>query len=80
MGHITGGAFALSKSEETSSIGLLRFGNGKKALKEAELYNTATEKYEVIKAELSAGALGEIFEEALTEIETKPSEVFGWDQ
>jgi hypothetical protein len=82
VGVLKGGSFFLSLSGETSEVGLLRLGNGGVAVKEAELFNTATAKYELIKAELSAGALGAVVEEANTEIEiSSPTakEPFGWD-
>jgi hypothetical protein len=79
VGRINAGAFSLTTFGETATIGLLRFGSEGKALTEAELFNTETAKYELIKAELSAGALGAIFEEATAEIETSPKEAFGWD-
>jgi hypothetical protein len=58
---------------------LLRSSNGGVPVREAELYNTSTEKYEMVKAELSAGALGEIFVEGSAEGETSPKEEFGWN-
>ena len=81
VGRINAGAFSLTTFGETATIGLLRFANGGVPVKEAELYNTEAgkEKYEVIKAELNAGALGTIFEEATAEIETSPAEAFGWN-
>ena len=80
VGRINAGAFSLTVFGETATIGLLRLGDGGAPLKEAELYNTEAgkEKYETIKAELNAGALGTIFEEATAEIETSPAEAFGW--
>jgi hypothetical protein len=78
-GHLVGGAFVLSTPGVTSTIGLLRSGNGGVPVKEAELYNTTTAKYEVVKAELSAGSLGEIFVEGSAEGETSPKEEFGWN-
>jgi len=81
VGKISGGAFSLTTFGETATVGLLRFGKGGAPTKEAELYNTEAgkEKYELIKAELNAGALGTVFEEATAEIETKPAEPFGWN-
>ena len=79
VGFLKGGSFFLSLSGETSEVGLLRLGNGGVAVTEAELFNATTAKYELIKAELSAGALGAVVEEANTEIETSPKEPFGWD-
>ena len=79
VGLLKGGSFFLALAGETSEVGLLRLGNGGVAVSEAELFNAATEKYEVIKAELSAGALGSVVEEASTEIETSPKEPFGWN-
>jgi hypothetical protein len=79
VGLLKGGSFFLSLSGETSEIGLLRLGNGGVAVSEAELFNTAAAKYEVVKAELSAGALlGSVVEEANAEIETSPKETFGY--
>ncbi len=73
------GAFVLSLPGETSEVGLLILPKTT-PIKEAEMYNTATEKYEVIKAKLEAGALiGEVFEEAETQEETNPKEPFGWN-
>ena len=69
----------LSLPGETSEVGLLILPKTT-PIKEAELYNTATEKYEVIKAKLEAGALvGEVFEEAETQQETNPKEPVGWN-
>jgi len=78
VGLLKGGSFFLSLSGETSEVGLLRLGNGGVAVTEAELFNGTS--YETIKASLSAGALlGNVVEEANTEIETSPKEPFGWD-
>jgi hypothetical protein len=79
LGMVEGSTFVLSTPGLTAAIGLLRFGKEEKPTKEAELYSTATEKYEKIKAELSAGALGEIFEIASSEIEIPTLEPFGWN-
>ncbi len=79
VGFLKGGSFFLSLSGETSEVELLRLGNGGVAVSEAELFNTATAKYEVIKAELSAGALGDVVEEASAEVETSPKEPFGYN-
>jgi hypothetical protein len=81
VGKISGGAFSLTTFGGTATIGLLRFGKGGVPVKEAELYNTEAgkEKYELIKAELNAGALGTVFEEATAEIETSPVVAFGWN-
>lgn len=78
VGYSNGTSFVLSLSGETSEVGLLILPKTT-PIKEAELYNSATEKYEVIEAKLTAGALGEVFEEAETQIETNPKEPFGWD-
>jgi hypothetical protein len=78
-GHEVGGAFVLSTPGLTATIGLLRLGNGGDPVRTAELYNKTTEKYEEIKAEMSAGeALGEVFSEGSAEVETVPAEPFGW--
>jgi hypothetical protein len=77
-GHEVGGAFALSTPGLTATIGLLRLGHDGDPVTTAELYNKTTEKYEVIKAEMSAGALGEVFSEGSAEVETIPAEPFGW--
>jgi hypothetical protein len=70
--------FFLSTPGLTSTIGLLRFPET--VIKEAEVWNSSTEKYEAVKAELSAGALlGEVHEIANTEIATNPQELFGWN-
>ena len=79
VGFLKGGSFFLSLSGETSEVGLLRLGNGGVAVTEAELFNTTTAKYEVIKAELSAGALGSVVQVLSGEAETSPKEPFGWD-
>ncbi len=79
VGLLKGGSFFLSLAGETSEVGLLRLGNGGVAITEAELFNTATAKYEVIKAELSAGALGSVVQEMSGEAETSLKEPFGWD-
>jgi hypothetical protein len=81
VGRINAGAFSLTTFGETAMVGLLRFGKAGVPVKEAELYNTEAgkEKYELIKAELNAGALGTVFEEATLEIETNPAEAFGWN-
>jgi hypothetical protein len=80
LGHEVGGAFVLSTPGLTAAIGLLRFGNGGHPVTTAELYFTSEEKYKEIKAELTAGeALGEVFEEASSEIEIPTLEPFGWN-
>jgi hypothetical protein len=74
--------FELTTPGATAAIGLLRFSNEEKPVKEAELYNSEAgkEKYEEIKAELSAGALlGEVHEVASAEIEIPTLEPFGWN-
>jgi hypothetical protein len=79
-GFLKGGSFFLSLAGETSEVGLVRLGNGGVAISEAELFNTATAKYEIIKAEISAGALlGSVIEEGSGEGEASPKEPVGWD-
>jgi hypothetical protein len=77
-GHLVEGKFVLSTPGLTSTVGLLRLGDEGKPVKTAELYNKTTEKYEEIKAEMSAGVLGEVFSEGSAEVETVPAEPFGW--
>jgi hypothetical protein len=80
IGHLVEGKFVLSTPGLTAAIGLLRFGNEEKPVKTAELYNSTKKEYEKISAELTAGeALGEVFEEASTEIEIPTLELFGWN-
>jgi hypothetical protein len=82
LGYSNGTSFVLSLPGETAKVGLLILPKTT-PIKEAELYNTATEKYEVIKAKLEAGALiGEVFEEAETQQEISSpvaGEPFGWN-
>ncbi len=78
-GYSNGTSFVLSLPGETSEVGLLILPKTT-PIKEAELYNTTTEKYEVIKAKLEAGALvGEVFGEGEAQVETNPKEPFGWN-
>jgi hypothetical protein len=82
VGMLESEKFVLSTPGLTSAIGLLRFSNEEKPVKEAELYNieTGKEKYETIKAELTAGALlGEVHEVASVEVEIPTLEPFGWN-
>ncbi len=78
VGMAEGTTFVLSTPGLTSEVGLLRLPET--AIKEAELYNLETAKYEKIKAELTGGGvLGTINEVATTQIETNPKEPFGWN-
>ncbi len=79
VGRSNGTSFVLSLPGETSEVGLLILPKTT-PIKEAELYNTTTEKYEIIKAKLEAGSLiGEVFEETETQQETNPKKPFGWN-
>jgi len=71
VGMLESEKFVLSTRGLTSEVGLLRLPET--VIKEAEVYNSSTEKYEKVKAELTAGALlGSVNEVASTEIETNP--------
>jgi len=71
--------FELSTPGATAKIALFRFANGGHPVTSAELYNTTKKEYESVKGELTAGALGEVFEETSTEIEIPTLELFGWN-
>jgi hypothetical protein len=76
-GYAEGGGFVLSTPGSTAEVGLLRLPET--AIKEAELYNTETAKYEKIRAEMTAGALlGQVSSVGSAEAETEPKEPFGW--
>jgi hypothetical protein len=76
-GYAEGGGFVLSTPGSTAEVGLLRLPET--AIKEAELYNTETAKYEQIRAEMTAGALlGQVSSVGSAEAETEPKEPFGW--
>jgi hypothetical protein len=80
VGDSNGTSFVLTLPGETSLVGLLILPPKAEKINEAEVYNTTTEKYEVIKAKLEAAALAkEVVEEAETQIELLPSEKFGWN-
>jgi len=80
VGDSNGTSFVLTLPGETSSVGLLILPKKAERVEEAEVYNTETAKYEVIKGKLEAAALAtEVVEEAETQIELSPSEKFGWN-